>query len=143
MKKIPDFIFSIFLLSTLLFADSTADKIRLQNQNVIKMAASEMSGQLPQKVDDYTQLVKIEAKDQVLAYTFEINTGAKSDEAIIKEDKTRMKNAVISGICNTSKRFLKSGIDISYIYTAAVSKGVLFQFNVNKNDCDYMDMDLD
>ncbi|RRS32284.1 MAG: hypothetical protein P794_01340 [Epsilonproteobacteria bacterium (ex Lamellibrachia satsuma)] len=139
MKKTLPFILSLFLLNTILFADSTADKIRLQNQNVIKMAASDMSKQLPQKVDDYTQLVKIEAKEQTLAYTFEINTGAKSDEAVIKEDKSRMKKAVTIGICNSSKRFLQSGIDISYIYTSAVSKRMLFQFDVNKKDCDYMD----
>jgi hypothetical protein len=122
-----------------LFADEISDKVYLQNQNVIKMAASNMSKQLPQKVDDYTQLVKIEAKEQTLVYIFEINTGAKSDEAIIKEDKSRMKRAVTTGICNSSKRFLQSGIDISYVYISGISKRLLFQFDVNKKDCDYLD----
>lgn len=139
MSKTLLIILSSFLLNMILFADEISDKVYLQNQNVIKMAASDMSKQLPQKVDDYTQLVKIEAKEQTLVYVFEINTGAKSDEAIIKEDKSRMKRAVTTGICNSSKRFLQSGIDISYVYTSAVSKKVLFQFDVDQKDCKYLD----
>ena len=136
MTKTFLIILSLFLLNIALFADDM-DKVRLQNQTVIKMAASDMSKRLPQKVDDYTQLVKIEAKEQTLVYIFEINTGAKSDETIIKEDKSRMKRAVTTGICNSSKRFLQSGIDISYVYTSAVSKKVLFQFDVDQKDCQY------
>jgi len=136
MTKTFLIILSLFLLNIALFADDM-DKVRLQNQTVIEMAASDMSKRLPQKVDDYTQLVKIEAKEQTLVYIFEINTGAKSDETIIKEDKSRMKRAVTTGICNSSKRFLQSGIDISYVYTSAVSKKVLFQFDVDQKDCQY------
>ncbi len=139
MPKTLLIILSSFLFNMTLFADEISDKVYLQNQNVIKMAASNMSKQLPQKVDDYTQLVKIEAKEQTLVYIFEINTGAKSDEAIIKEDKSRMKRAVTTGICNSSKRFLQSGIDISYVYISGISKRLLFQFDVNKKDCDYLD----
>ena len=137
MTKAVSIILSSLLLSTTLFAEDTAEKINLQNQKVIKMAASEMSKQLPQTIDSYTKLVDIKAEETTLVFTYEINTGAKSDEVVIKEDKSRMKRAVTMGICRTSERFLKSNINISYVYTSAASKKKLFQFDVNKKECNY------
>jgi len=46
-----------------------------------------------------------------------------------------MKKAVTKGICQSSKRFLDAEINISYVYKSAVSKAVLFQFDVSKDDC--------
>ena len=133
MKKT---ILCVLLASSTLFAmDNMAEKIKTQNQEIVKLAAKEISSQLPQKIDDYTQLVKLEAKGQTLLYTYEINTGAKSDETVINEDKSRMKKAVTQGICKSSERFLTSGIDISYIYASAKSKKELFRFDVSKKDC--------
>jgi hypothetical protein len=123
------------LLCNTLFADDMAAKIKKQNIQIVQMAAKEISNQLPQKIDNYTELVKIEGKDESLLYTFEINTGSKSDEAVIKEDRSRMQKAVTHGICNSSARFLQSGIDISYIYKSAKSKKELFRFDVSKKDC--------
>ena len=71
-----------------------------------------------------------------MIYTFEINTGAKSDEAIIKEGKERMAKRIRRGICQSSKRFLDSHIDISYIYKSAATKKELFRFDVTKSDCE-------
>jgi len=110
-----------------------------QNMNVVKMASEALSEGLPQKIDEYTTLIKIEGKGETLVYIFEIHTGSKSDEAVKKEDRTRMQKAVTNGICQSSKRFLDADIMISYIYRSAKSKKELFHFNVKKEDCDYFD----
>ncbi len=125
------------LLTNMVSADNLAEKIKIQNQNVVKMAAKGLSEKLPQKVDDYTSLVKINADGETLIYTYELNVTGKSDEELSKEGKKRMKKPVINGICNSSKRFLDSGINISYIYTGAISKKELFRFDVEKKDCNY------
>ena len=77
----------------------------------------------------------VEGKDTTLIYTFEINTGAKSDDAVRKEDRGRMKKAVTTSICDSSKRFLDSKINISYLYISANSKAELFRFDVTRADC--------
>ncbi|MEA3419038.1 MAG: hypothetical protein U9Q90_06520 [Campylobacterota bacterium] len=136
MTKTILILLSLSALNISLFAEDMTEKIKMQNREVVKMAAAEMAAQLPQKVDNYTQLVDIKAKDESLVYTFEINTGAKSDDTVINEDKSRMKEAVTNGICQTSKRFLDSGILISYIYTSAASKKQLFHFDVNRKACE-------
>ena len=106
-----------------------------QNRQIVKLASEEISKTLPQKVDNYTILEKVEGKDTTLIYIFEINTGAKSDEAVKNEDRTRMQKAVTQGICRSSKRFLDAEINISYLYKSAASKARLFQFDVSKDDC--------
>jgi len=110
-------------------------QMQKQNRTIVKMAAEELSKTLPQKVDEYTTLTKIEGKDETLVYDFEINTGAKSDEAVRKEDRTRMQKAVTKGICRSSKRFLDADISISYIYRSAKSQKELFRFDVKKENC--------
>ena len=110
-------------------------EMKSQNKTIVKMFTSEMSKSLPQKIDKYTEFVKINAKDTTIFYTFEINTGSKSDATVRKEDKTRMHNAVQAGICKSSMKFLEAGINISYIYTSAISKANLFQFDVTQEDC--------
>jgi len=106
-----------------------------QNRQIVKLASEEITKTLPQKVDNYTTLLKVEGQGTTLVYVFEINTGAKSDETVRSEDRTRMQKAVTSGICRSSKRFLDAEIDISYLYKSAASKEKLFQFNVSKDDC--------
>lgn len=106
-----------------------------QNKEIVKLASEEITKTLPQKVDKYTKLLRVEGQDTTLVYVFEINTGAKSDETVINEDRTRMQKAVTSGICRSSKRFLDAEINITYLYKSAASKEKLFQFNVSKNDC--------
>jgi hypothetical protein len=106
-----------------------------QNREIVKLASEEITKTLPQKVDKYTTLLRVEGQDTTLVYVFEINTGAKSDETVRNEDRTRMQEAVTSGICRSSKRFLDAEIDIAYLYKSAASKEKLFQFNVSKDDC--------
>ena len=129
-------ILSALILNGALFAiDDMAKKVKTHNQEIVQLAAKEIASQLPQKIDDFTQLVKLEGVGQTLLYTYEINTGSKSDDTVIKEDKSRMKKAVTQGICKSSERFLTSGIDISYIYASAKSKKELFRFDVSREDC--------
>jgi hypothetical protein len=132
MKKI----LICILLATITQADDLQDKIKLQNQNVVKMAAESLSKELPKKVDNFTKLISIKAKDETLLYTFEIDAPS-SDEEIKAKDKTRMQRAVTRGVCKSSKRFLDSDIKISYIYTSAKSKKELFRFDIDKAKCDF------
>ena len=111
------------------------EEMRKQNSEIVKLASEEISKTLPQKVDSYTTLMTVEGKDTTLIYTFEINTGAKSDDTVKKEDRGRMKKAVTTGICQSSKRFLDSDISISYLYISANSKAELFRFDVTQADC--------
>ena len=140
MKKLV-LLLSFILSVTLVAKDDIktqnmpTDEMIKQNIEIVKLASEEMQKTLPQKVDKYTTLEKVEGKDTTLIYVFEINTGAKSDETIIKEDKSRMKKAVTSGICQSAKRFLDAQIDITYMYRSSTSKVELFQFDVSQKDC--------
>ncbi len=111
------------------------EQMQKQNREIVKLASKEISKTLPQKVDSYTTLMTVEGKDTTLIYTFEINTGAKSDDAVRKEDRERMKRAVTTGICDSLKRFLDSKINISYLYISAKSKAELFRFDVTQSEC--------
>jgi len=122
-RTITTLLLYILLSTVLIAAGSQEEKIKTQNIEVVKMAAKEMTSKLPQKVDAFTQLVTIEAKEENLIYTFEIQTEAKSDETIIRESKERnLKKRIENGICKSSERFLKSGIKITYLYLSAISK---------------------
>ncbi len=110
-------------------------EMQKQNREIVNLASQEISKTLPQTIDKYTVLKTVEGKDTTLIYTFEINTGAKSDKAIQEEDISRMQEAVTMGICQSSKRFLDAQINISYIYNSAVSKVELFRFDITQKDC--------
>jgi hypothetical protein len=99
------------------------------------MVVKEISKDLPQKVDRYTTMSKIRDENLTLIYTFEINTGVKSDEAVRKEDKPRMQKAISRGICQSSKRFLDAGVTLTYEYMSASSKEELFTFGMNQEKC--------
>ena len=141
MKQLISIVFGVSMLSSVVFAEGmqtqempTTELIK-QNHQIVKLASEEISKSLPQEVDKYTTMTKVEAKDNTMIYIFEINTGAKSDETVKKEDHSRMQKAITEGICKTQQRFLDAEINISYLYKSATSKAVLFQFDVNKNDC--------
>ena len=111
-------------------------ELKKQKMQIASMAAKELSKNLPQKIDKYTTLLSIKNEDATLVYTFEINSGAKSDEAIIKEDHSRMQKAVTRGVCNSSAKFLEAGINTRYIYRSAKSKKRLFVFNITQDECE-------
>ena len=111
------------------------DKMREQNREIIKMVVTEISKTLPQQVDKYTKMTKIRDENLTLIYTFEINTGAKSDKAVRKEDKPRMKKAITKGVCQSSKRFLEAGVELTYEYNSASTKDKLFSFHMTQKIC--------
>jgi len=111
------------------------DKFREQNSKIIKMVVSEISKSLPQKVDKYTTMINIRDENLTLIYTFEINTGSKSDKAVIKEDKPRMQKAITKGVCQTSKKFLDADISLAYEYKSATTNKELFTFLITKDKC--------
>jgi len=112
-----------------------SDKFKEQNSQIIKMVVSELSKSLPQKVDKYTTMTNIRDENLTLIYTFEINTGSKSDAAVIKEDKSRMQKAITKGVCQTSKKFLDADISLAYEYKSATTKKELFTFLITKERC--------
>jgi hypothetical protein len=111
------------------------DKLREQNQKIIKMVVEEVSKELPQKVDNYTTMTKVRDENLTLIYTFEINTEAKSDESVRKEDKPRMEKAISRGICQSSKRFLDAGVTLAYEYLNTATKKELFTFTMTQEKC--------
>ncbi len=115
--------------------DLPIEEMQKQKREIVKLSSEEISKTLPQTVDKYTTLTKVEGKESTMIYTFEINTGAKSDDMVRKEDRTRMQKAVTTGICQSSKRFIEAKINISYIYLSATSKAELFRFDVTHADC--------
>jgi len=112
-----------------------SDKFKEQNSQIIKMVVSEISKSLPQKVDKYTTMTNIRDENLTLIYTFEINTGSKSDKAVIKDDKPRMQKAITKGVCQTSKKFLDADISLAYEYKSATTKKELFTFLITKDKC--------
>jgi hypothetical protein len=110
-------------------------EMKSQNSEIVKLVAKEISQTLPQTIDKYTTFTTIIAKGTTLIYTFEINTGAKSDETIKQQDRSRMKSAVTQGICQSSRKFLEAGINISYIYISEKSKTTLFEFDITLEKC--------
>ena len=116
-------------------SDNNVQELQTQNRKIIALVVQELSKDLPKKIDQYTQFVGIKNEDLTLIYIFEINTGVKSDESIIKEDHTRMKRAVTQGVCRSSQRFLEAQINISYLYQSANTKKKLFQFDITQADC--------
>lgn len=115
--------------------DVSPEQLKSQNKQIASLVADELSKDLPKTIDKYTEFTDIKAIDSNLIYTFEINTGSKSDITIQNEDKTRMQNAVINGICTSSKRFMDAQILITYLYISKKTQVELFKFSVSQDDC--------
>ncbi len=115
--------------------DFPAKEMKKQNIEVAKLTAAALSKDLPHTIDKYTTLIKIISEGTTLVWTFEINTGAKSDESIKNEDHSQMQKAVTKGICQSSSKFLIAGINTSYIYISAKTKANLFRFDISQKDC--------
>ena len=112
-----------------------AKEMKSQNKEIVRMVVEEISSTLPQKIDDYTEFTEIKAQDTTMVYYFTINTGSKSDEAVINKDHSRMKQAVTKGICQSAERFINAQINISYVYSSAKTKAELFRFDISQKDC--------
>ncbi len=110
-------------------------EMKSQSKEIVKLASASISKSLPQVVDKYTTLVSVKGIGKTLLYTFEINTGSKSDKTVQNEDRSRMKRAVTEGICQSSSKFLIAGVNTSYIYISSKTKAHLFQFDISLKDC--------
>ncbi len=119
------------------YQDVSQEKMREQNMEIATLAAKEISKNLPAKIDKYTTLQSIKNNNATLVYRFFINDEKKSDREIREQDHSRMQKAITSGLCQSSKRFLQAGINISYLYISAKSKKLLFRFDVTKDKCNY------
>ncbi len=130
---------TLFLLTfTALHAAEVVDlpeDMKKKNLEIVQLFVDQMSKDLPKKIDNYTEFVNIKGDDLTIVYTFEISTGSKSDQTVIKEDHNRMEEAVTIGVCRSSKRFFDAQINISYIYTSAKSKAELFRFDITPSKC--------
>ena len=116
-------------------ADFPAKEMKKQNREITRLTALSISKDLPHTIDKYTTLTKVVNKDTTLVWTFEINTGSKSDKSVQEKDHSRMKKAVTEGICQSSSKFLAAGINTTYIYISAKTKTKLFQFDITRKDC--------
>ncbi len=112
-----------------------AKEMKKQNIEIAALTATSLSKDLPHTIDKYTTLTKVVSENTTIIWTFEINTGAKSDKTVMNEDHTRMKKAVTKGICQSSDKFLTAGINTSYIYLSAKTKAELFRFDISREDC--------
>ena len=84
-------------------AQQNADaQLKIQNKQIIKLVVQEVGKKLPQVIDNYTTFTSIKAENLTLVSTYEINTGAKSDEAVRRDDKERMASFIVEGICQSS-----------------------------------------
>lgn len=125
----------IIFASDIRSQELSTQNMQKQNVQITKLAAEELSKTVPQTIDKHTKLVKIEAQETTLVYSFEIDATPKSDDFVKKEDHSRMKEAVTIGICRSSKRFLEANINILYIYISAKSKNELFRFDIDNKSC--------
>lgn len=119
-----------------MLGDMMPAKMREQNRDIVRKAAASLSKDLPKKVDAYTTLKNVRAEDTTLLYTFALNVGPKSDEAIRKEGEARMRRNVTLGVCRGSQRFLDAGITVAYRYLNAATGKELFRFDIDKKACE-------
>ena len=116
-------------------SDNNVEDLQVQNRKIIALVVQELSKDLPKTIDKYTKFVNIKSDDLTLIYTFEINTGSKSDKMVQQEDHARMQAAVTQGVCRSSQRFLDAQINIAYVYHSAKTKTQLFRFDITQADC--------
>jgi hypothetical protein len=143
MKNVVLSALLVVLTSTICFSSDVKmatqefpkEQMKKQKTEVAKLMAKGMAKNLPQKIDAYTVLTDITSKGSTLFYTFEINTGVKKDETIIKEDHSRMQRAVTKGVCQSSSKLLEAGINTTYIYVSAKTKKTLFRFDITQSRC--------
>ena len=113
----------------------SVEKMREQNLNVVQKAVEGIGETLPQKVDKFTTLTKVDSNGTQLIYIFEVDGGMRSDAVLKEEGEKRIAPVVKRGICHQLKRFLDSDIDISYRYLSKATKHQVLKVDVSKKDC--------
>ena len=149
MKKTLTLAISMLMISASLYAlpqekfqpklqigsELSIDKLREQNLNIVRKAVEGIGENLPQKVDEYTQIVAIDSNGTKLIYTFEVQSGPQSDEAM-RQKGARMAPRIKEGICHSSKRFLQADISIRYRYISSATQKEILVVDVNKSRCE-------
>ncbi len=115
-------------------SELSPDKLKEQNLNVVQKAVEGIGETLPQKVDDFTNIVAIDSNGTKLIYTFEVQSGPQSDEAM-RQKGEKMAPRIKKGICMTSKRFLQADISIKYRYISSATKNEILSVDVDKQSC--------
>ncbi len=114
--------------------DLSVDKLRAQNRIVVQKAAEGIGETLPQKVDPFTKLIAIDANGTRLIYTFEVNTGAKSD-ATLRKEGARIAPRILEGICRSADRFMQADISLTYRYISSASRAEVLRVDADKSKC--------
>jgi len=114
--------------------DLSVDKMREQNLIVVKKAAEGIGETLPQKVDAFTKLIAIDANGTRLIYTFEVNTGAKSDETM-RQEGVKMAPRILTGMCGSAERFIDADISLTYRYLSSASNQEVLRVDADKKIC--------
>jgi hypothetical protein len=115
-------------------SELSIDKLREQNLNIVHKAVEGIRETLPQKVDDYTQIIAIDSNGTKLVYTFEVQSGPQNDKAMKAKGK-KMAPRIQEGICMSSKRFLQADISIRYRYISSTTKNEILSIDVDKSSC--------
>ncbi len=114
--------------------DLSVDKMREQNQIVVQKAVEGLRETLPQKVDAFTRLIAVDANGTRLIYTFEVNTGAKSD-ATLRKEGAKMAPRILAGICHSADRFMQADISLTYRYISSASRAEVLRIDADKSKC--------
>ncbi len=114
--------------------DLSVDKMREQNLIVVKKAAEGIGETLPQRVDEFTKLTAIDANGTRLIYTFAVDAGPKSDEAM-RAKGTKMAPRVLQGICTSAERFMEADISLTYRYINSGTKTEILRVDADKSKC--------
>ena len=114
--------------------DLTIDKLRQQNLTVVKKAVEGIRQTLPQKVDNYTQFVAIDSNGTRLIYTFAVDAGPKTDEALQAKGK-KMAPRVLKGMCSSADRFIQADIALTYRYVNKATQTEILRVDADKHLC--------
>jgi len=114
--------------------DLSVDKMREQNLVVVQKAAEGIGETLPQKVDDYTRLIAIDANGTRLTYTFEVSNGPKSD-ATLRQEGEKMAPRILAGICKSAERFMEADIALTYRYISSATRSEVLRVDADKSRC--------
>ena len=139
MKKI--ILAGLIMISGLMASNTEKERLFI----ILTLAASENSKSLPQKVDEATDLIKIEANENPLSLTYiskihKIDSNPNVSYKLFKETpniKNITKNMVIKSVCGDEgmKIFFENNILIVYKYIWEDDRP-LFDVTVTNKDCE-------
>jgi hypothetical protein len=136
LKKSLLAVLILSFLSITVLADDNYEKKVAQNREILNLMKTELSKNLPRKIDPYTTLVAVDINALTLISTYEINTGGKSDESVRKNDMPRMVKAITHGECKRSKVHFENGMALEYRYKNAATKKDIFNIFISLKDCE-------